>query len=604
MENENTSNKFESKEILKKKNILRAGNNKEKDSLLFGLNRKSISYSSILYKSLLIIIYLFINETIFQKYDGNNLYSFTNSNLTNNIIKDLFKNELISLLKNKSIFLNYEIKNEVYYKKGGKVRYYIVPEQDQNIIKNIILLCNEYNIDYFILGKGSNIIFNNEGYNGLVINLRKFTTKKLFRVGNNSLITLGSGISLDDAINLAYNNSLSGFEFLSDIPGTIGGAVAKNIGAFGKELRDIILNAKVITNKGEIKILNKNDLNFRFRRSKVYDEKYIVLEATFILNPKSKEEISNLIMKHKRNNNIYNHIYINKYLPFKESRNEIKKIRNSLVCTVAKNENKYIREWVEHYKSIGISHIIIYDNNKEGDEKYEEELNDFIKEGYVDIINIRGKEIMQFISFADCYHEHNSLYKWIGLFDVDEFVSINESNTYNNDINNFLNSDLFKEAESVCLPWKIFNDNNIIKVVNNNYSVKKRFTSYHRSLKYKSFNRGGLGIYSVWHSFNLENDVKEPFKHIKAFNAAGEKAVINNMILKNPVYSPVCINHYLTKSLEEFIKYKSKRGYATTFCNHGKCLNLNYFFRYCRKTKEKIDYINKIMFKNRTKKYK
>ena len=56
---------------------------------------------------------------------------------------------------------------------------------------------------------------------------------------------------------------------------------------------------------------------------------------------------------------------------------------------------------------------------------------------------------MQFISFADCYHEHNSLYKWIGLFDVDEFVSINESNTYNNDINNFLNSETYSKKLSL-----------------------------------------------------------------------------------------------------------------------------------------------------------
>ena len=120
----------------------------------------------------------------------------------------------------------------------------------------------------------------------MVINLRKFTTKNLKRVGIHTLITLGSGVSLEDAMNLAYKNSLEGFEFLADIPGTIGGAVAKNVGAFEKEIRDIILNAKVLTNKGEIKILNKDDLNFRFRRSKVYDEKYIVLEATFVLKKK------------------------------------------------------------------------------------------------------------------------------------------------------------------------------------------------------------------------------------------------------------------------------------------------------------------------------
>ena len=98
--------------------------------------------------------------------------------------------------------------------------YYVIPDEDPNMIRNIILLCNKYDIDYFILGKGSNVIFHEEGYYGLVINLRKFTNEKIYRVGNDTLITLGAGVSLDDAIDLAYKNSLSGFEFLTDIPHT------------------------------------------------------------------------------------------------------------------------------------------------------------------------------------------------------------------------------------------------------------------------------------------------------------------------------------------------------------------------------------------------
>ena len=76
------------------------------------------------------------------------------------------------------------------------------------------------------------------------------------------------------------------------------------------------------------------------------------------------------------------------------------------------------------------------------------------------------------------------------------------------------------------------------------------------------------------------------------------------MGLKNAVYSPVCIHHYITKSLEEFIKIKSKRGYGNGYCGKGKCLDLDYYFSYNKKTKDKIKYINDVLFKNRTTKFK
>ena len=85
--------------------------------------------------------------------------------------------------------------------------------------------------------------------------------------------------------------------------------------------------------------------------------------------------------------------------------------------------------------------------------------------------------------------KNNRKYKWIGLFDVDEYVFIEQNSAYYNDINKYLNSDLFKKTESINLAWKLFNDNNIINVVDKDYSVVKRFTSWKKHPHFKSFTK-------------------------------------------------------------------------------------------------------------------
>ena len=101
------------------------------------------------------------------------------------------------------------------------------------------------------------------------------------------------------------------------------------------------------------------------------------------------------------------------------------------LCVIAKKENLYAKEYVNHYKKLGYSYIYIYDNNDINDEKFEDVIKDEIDSGFVTIINIRGKIRGQCFAYKDCYGKYNKLYDWLSFFDFDEFLTIKEKNIQN-----------------------------------------------------------------------------------------------------------------------------------------------------------------------------
>ena len=149
------------------------------------------------------------------------------------------------------------------------------------------------------------------------------------------------------------------------------------------------------------------------------------------------------------------------------------------VCCIVKMENNYIREWVEHYKSINVDNVIICDNNDIDGEFLTDTIGDYIDSGYVIIEDYRGKEKHQSIAYINCFNKYQSSYDWIAFFDVDEFLETD-------DIKQFLENSKFREFVCIRIPWKIYDDSDIVKV-NNDYSVK-RFINYrkHRGCKSKS----------------------------------------------------------------------------------------------------------------------
>ena len=146
-----------------------------------------------------------------------------------------------------------------------------------------------------------------------------------------------------------------------------------------------------------------------------------------------------------------------------------KKLIKVCLCTVGKQENKYIREFVDYYIKFGVDLIFIYDNNDINGERFNNILSDYMNKKYVKIINYRGKLHCQFEMYQNCYQKNNKNYDWMIFYDIDEFIFLKK---YKN-IKDFLNKKKFKKCESIYLNWKLHTDNDLIYYTNK--SLHERF---------------------------------------------------------------------------------------------------------------------------------
>ena len=139
------------------------------------------------------------------------------------------------------------------------------------------------------------------------------------------------------------------------------------------------------------------------------------------------------------------------------------------VCTLGKKENKYIREFVEHYEKYGIDKIYLYDNNDIDGERFENAINDYIEKGFLDILNWRGKKGMQIQIINHCYQQNYKNYDWLIFFDIDEFIHLRN---YSN-VKRFLSEYKFKNCSLVYLNLVCHTDNNLLYYENK--SLFQRF---------------------------------------------------------------------------------------------------------------------------------
>lgn len=196
--------------------------------------------------------------------------------------------ELMSEIVGKENFKpNAPMSEYTTFKVGGPADYFVLPRNDQDI-KAIIELCKKNNIKYFIMGNGSNVLVNDQGYRGAVIQL--YENMRGYELSDTT-IRVQAGIKLYDLSEILWENSLTGFEFASGIPGTLGGAVSMNAGAYGGEMKDVVISAKVMDENGEIIELLKGELEFGYRTSAILKKNYILLEATLKLEKGEKEVI-------------------------------------------------------------------------------------------------------------------------------------------------------------------------------------------------------------------------------------------------------------------------------------------------------------------------
>lgn len=177
---------------------------------------------------------------------------------------------------------------------GGPADYFVEPGSE-SVLKELLLLCRETETPFFILGNGSNLLVSDEGYRGVMISLRGFDEIS-FREGERTeagktIMTAGCGVLLSKAAMQAAERGLTGFEFAGGIPGTLGGAVTMNAGAYGGEIRDVILSARVMTKAGDVRELSAEELDLSYRHSIIQEKDLIVLSADFAFAHGDEEQI-------------------------------------------------------------------------------------------------------------------------------------------------------------------------------------------------------------------------------------------------------------------------------------------------------------------------
>ena len=188
----------------------------------------------------------------------------------------------INILKKKlndfseNVKFEHDLKKKNWFNIGGKTKFYYKAENLKDLIKFLKIIDNRERI--FILGRGSNILITDKTYDGVIIKLSKnFNNISLL---SNDIIIAGSAVSDKSLSDFAMNNDLGGFEFLSCIPGTIGGGIKMNAGCFGREFKDILISVQATNKEGKVITIPSNEINFKYRDSNLPND-LIFLSASF-----------------------------------------------------------------------------------------------------------------------------------------------------------------------------------------------------------------------------------------------------------------------------------------------------------------------------------
>ena len=197
-----------------------------------------------------------------------------------------------------SLMQDEPMKKHTTFRIGGPADYYAEPDVSQ--ISKLIEIAKACDMPVTVIGNGSNLLVGDKGIRGLVIGIGKglseidvteAVAQQSTVQGNGHVITAGAGAILAAVAAKAAEASLSGLEFASGIPGSVGGAVVMNAGAYGGEIKDVLIDATVLTAEGELKTVTRDELDLSYRHSIVPEKGYIVLSARFRLTPKPQDEI-------------------------------------------------------------------------------------------------------------------------------------------------------------------------------------------------------------------------------------------------------------------------------------------------------------------------
>ncbi len=214
----------------------------------------------------------------------------------NNIGHKSIEYKLISILGSNNVIKEADMSSYTTFRIGGIADYVVTPENEEQLAK-LLHLIKEESVDFVVIGNGSNILVSDNGFDGIVIQLGDKFSSFVIKDKDESgvYVDVTAGMRLSRLGNELAAGSIEGFEFATGIPGTIGGAVMMNAGAYGGEIKDIIKSARVMDFDGNVKELSRDELELGYRTSIIAKKNYIVISAVFGLKKGDREKIKSTI---------------------------------------------------------------------------------------------------------------------------------------------------------------------------------------------------------------------------------------------------------------------------------------------------------------------
>lgn len=198
-----------------------------------------------------------------------------------------FYDKLTNIIGKDSILADEPMSRHITFRVGGPADFFVTPKTKEEV-RDMIRVCKEEKMPYYIIGNGSNLLVSDQGYRGVIIQIYKEMNEVTVE---GDMIKAQAGALLSGIAAKALGAELTGFEFASGIPGTIGGACVMNAGAYGGEMKDVLESVTVLTDEGEIQELERDELELGYRTSVIAKKGYIVLGAVLKLEHGDGEKI-------------------------------------------------------------------------------------------------------------------------------------------------------------------------------------------------------------------------------------------------------------------------------------------------------------------------
>lgn len=208
-----------------------------------------------------------------------------------------FEQQLFDIVTEQNVKKEEALARHTTFKIGGPAEYFITPKNQEELIA-LLKLCKECYIPFYIMGNGSNLLVGDKGFRGVIIQI--YNTLDCVTVEKKTeeekvVVTAGAGILLSKLAMQLAKEGIKGFEFAAGIPGTLGGAVTMNAGAYDGEIKDSIINTTVVKEDGTLAVLSNEQLKLGYRTSIIQNKSYVVVSAQFQFETGNVEDILNKI---------------------------------------------------------------------------------------------------------------------------------------------------------------------------------------------------------------------------------------------------------------------------------------------------------------------